>query len=572
MTQNIRHHFPRGRSLAASVDFGSCVKDLCSHQQGSYLGDLKTISDKSQSLSSEGSVLRAFVQSDLQSAKKLGQYVAETAIAVSHLKPKVQSNNILFWLSPFQYASVATQKMEIEVREDGILTISPENLLESFPSLNDGQKNLFLKLHQKFVSHINQLYIYFYDLNEIALSVTNLPLKIKDFSTEAGKNKDLLKQIMNGELKGDEVFLSDLLESQALSVTKDKALTESYVRDLVSTLLLQRVVLDYYNLAKTNRTSLIQTFDFQTIGKPKELMALATRYSDFWKSSLADIALKENLLQCHKAALTVDYFYPTKKEILEAKSFLEGIKKETAQKVATDFKKFNISLDKIEQMNVVLPFSASHMKESLLRELKIYSRTPGPFDYNSQSPLIQLLTLYFLGVGSDPVQRAGSMGQLCKNFLPPLFADASSVATNSFSVSPETLHFQNKFRSVSFHEVGHLVRNLLKNSSGTSNLNRVEVCLANQHTEVRKPIDRTKYISEDFADWFMAKNTPQATGFGCYLIKDNPAAQLLEAYPAEVHSSPLFRTLHIYFIQKGKLPKSCLTPLKTNPFKNCSYY
>jgi len=264
--------------------------------------------------------------------------------------------------------------------------------------------------------------------------------------------------------------------------------------------------------------------------------------------------------------------YKAKVEILKSK-FLDKTKSLVCESSAKDYQ------TKISSLKSNLPLTKeqhlANMKESLSRALveeksaKIKREETDKSEYRD--------AYYAIGIGAlkaDHNNPTSASDDVCEELMPNLTPDATTYFGDSFVSGPVAIKHK-EGHGISNHELGHKLFHFMsyENFCGDkSQFTKARTCLTSLHE------GDSKYESEDWADMISAQVDIKGPNFACYFARklndeDYKNLSMTNSEESDVHSSELFRLLHVNFIKTGKVPAQCLHALSARGeqanFKNC---
>jgi hypothetical protein len=202
---------------------------------------------------------------------------------------------------------------------------------------------------------------------------------------------------------------------------------------------------------------------------------------------------------------------------------------------------------------------------------------------------------YALRTAMDSPRGSGDEGSsadgVCMNLKPNITPDATMYMSDSFVAGPMVVKYP-EAKGILFHELGHRLYYFLnydKNCADRSAFQKTQACLLENHSELsseemkaqKKTIslgNASAFESEDWADLVSSQVDSKSTNFACLFARkfkdqDYQELELKNKDESDVHSSYLFRLLHLNFLRTGQTPAACERALAARGekvmFKNC---
>lgn len=247
---------------------------------------------------------------------------------------------------------------------------------------------------------------------------------------------------------------------------------------------------------------------------------------------------------------------------------------------------------------LILPENQSALVRSvenvINNEIEVYN-DPNEFHQlaeEKQQKLAKLITVVNL-LKWDENEDLSDLDSVFELLDAPLLSDASyNVGKGAINISPYSVYSTDHKPGIVLHELAHSFRYDLTQATMSKHSAEVffkaRACLSDRHSKKQTrsftyKVDSEGKLSskeelndvhteEDWADMIAALTLKKdEKNYACALVDqvDNKymVPNLLEDDSGDVHSSSIFRLLHVETLKSGKLPESCNTALKDSGAK-----
>lgn len=269
--------------------------------------------------------------------------------------------------------------------------------------------------------------------------------------------------------------------------------------------------------------------------------------------------------------------YPTEQQIQNSKPVLDAVKSDVIQALSKVLSPETLKCiqEPIAKIQFVYPLTKDEYFQSFKNLMQSHLDEDQKLLALAKKDQGDLSVAYSYRNDLNGSPRPLGLYEDCRSLGVRAISDHTEHGFNVLSLSAESIKSPDVGKSIVAHEIGHIVSNLMQNSSCISEKSKEKflkskTCIEGiQPPELDSQSQKANYdvhFEEDFADVISAISEKNNMWCSFYTDKklNNMQKIEIEASPNDPHSSFYMRLLQFEINKTGELPNSCLRSLPKN--------